>query len=492
MWSNLSRIAEPITSLAPVRPSADPSSESGPGGFERVVIVGGGAAGALLAIALLKEGGGRPLALTIVEPRAQVGRGVAYSTPDPLHLLNVPAESMSALESEPAHFLRWAEARGLARDGCAFVPRREYGAYLADTYAAALAAAPGATVEVIRDRVERIELGTSARATLSSGATLVANRVVLALGNGPTRTPARVEPELLASPRFVADPWCSDPRELAGAGESVLLIGTGLTMVDVALSLGERGARMLTVSRSGLAPRGHRPGQPRQLLTFPLADGAGGIADLMQAFFGELTRATALGGDLSDVVDSMRPVTQRIWVSLGEGERRWFLANLRRHWEVNRHRMAPEVDARVQRLRSRGALRLERAGVESLGAAGGRVVATLRRGGAREEVGFDRVVNCAGPEDDVRRLADEPLRSLLAAGAVRPDPLGLGLDVDLDGAAISAGGSPQDQLRVIGPLRKGSLWETTAIPEIRRQAADLAQLLLAGPRLRTAARGTAA
>jgi uncharacterized NAD(P)/FAD-binding protein YdhS len=436
----------------------------------------------MLGIAILRGRGRGPLHLVIVEPRAEVGRGVAYSTPDPLHLLNVPAESMSAIESEPAHFLRWAQRRDAAIHPCDFLPRRDFGEYLAATLAKEIEAAAGtATVEVVRDRVERLEPGRPARAMLADGTTIAAGHVVLAIGSGPTRDAARISTALRASRHYVADPWSADPRRHAGRDERVLLIGTGLTMVDVALSLHADGAgpRMLAVSRSGLHPRGHRPGQPRRLLTFPLADGSGGMGALMRAFFGELGTAASLGGDITDVVDSIRPVTQQIWCTLDPEERRWFLANVRRHWEVNRHRMAPAVAARIEALRDSGALRIERAGVAELRRGGAGVLAVLERDGRTEEVEFDRVINCAGPEDDVRRIETTPLAPLLAAGTVRPDPLGLGLEVGLDGRLIDAEGAAAPNLHAVGPLRKGSLWESTAIPEIRRQADELAARLLA-------------
>jgi len=443
-----------------------------------VAVVGCGAAGALLTIALLREARGRPLHVTIVEPRRRLGRGVAYSTPDPLHLLNVPVDSMSAIAADPKHFLRWAQQRHDGVERCDFLPRQEFGTYLEETLAAAIAEAPApVTVEVVHDTVARIEPGV---AVLSGGGTVAADEFVLALGNGPTRQPARLSPSLLRGESYVADPWGADPRQLAKPGESVLLVGTGLTMVDVALSLatGGRSPRMLAVSRSGLLPRGHRPGQPQDLPAFPLPPGHSDLAVLLRAFFAELALIGRVGGDVTDVVDSMRPVTQRIWIRLSPEERRWFLGNLRRQWEIHRHRMAPEVATRLEGMCRAGVLRTEAAAVTALQPAGEGVLVTLQRGGGSEQLHFDRVVNCAGPEDDPARFGTEPLAGMLAAGTARRDPLGLGLDVDLDGAVLAADGQPVAGLHAIGPLRKGSLWETTAIPEIRRQAADLARHLL--------------
>ncbi len=447
----------------------------------RIAIIGGGASGALLAIALLRENRGRPLRLAIVEPRPRLARGIAYSTEDPLHLLNVPARSMSALEDDADDLLRWARGDGATVEPDDFIPRRDFGRYLEERLAAAVAAAPPAVaVEHVAARVERLE---ATGAVLDSGARLAAEDFVLALGGGPPRLPAPLGAGIEPG-RFVADPWKLDPRRIAAPGESVLLVGTGLTMVDVALSLSAagEGPRMLAVSRTGLAPLGHRPGRPLEHPPFPLpADGRMDLGRLLQTFFVELSRHGAEGGDACDVIDAMRPVTQRIWRGLEPGERRWFLEHLRRQWEVRRHRMAPAVAGRIAGLRAAGMLRIEAAALTRLDPDCDGVRAELRRGGRREWVRFDRVVNCAGAEDDVRRFP-EPLPSLLLAGRLRPDPLRLGLDVDPCGTASASddlqaavGGSP---IHVIGPLRKGSLWESTAIPEIRRQASDLADLIL--------------
>jgi uncharacterized NAD(P)/FAD-binding protein YdhS len=446
------------------------------GGPRRIVVIGCGASGALLALALLRENAGRPLRLTIVEPRARPARGVAYSTRDPLHLLNVPARAMSALEDEPDDLVTWARGRGQDIGPADFIPRRDFGRYLEERLAQARAnASPPVAIELRRARVERLGAGF---AELDDGSRIFAEDFVLAVGGGPPRLPAPVADGIQAE-RFVADPWAVDLRGRARPGESVLLVGTGLTMVDVALSLSAvgEGPTMLAVSRTGLAPLGHRPGRPLDHPPFPLPSGRADLAALMRSFFVELSRVGADGGDACDVIDAMRPVTQRLWIGLDAAERRWFLEHLRRQWEVRRHRMAPAVAGRIARLRASGRLRIEAAALTRLEPGTVGVRAELRRSGRLESAQFDRVINCAGVEDDVRHCG-APLPGLLATGRVRPDPLRLGLDTDLEGAVRGNDREVGAPIHVIGPLRKGALWETTAIPEIRRQATELAGLIL--------------
>jgi uncharacterized NAD(P)/FAD-binding protein YdhS len=419
-----------------------------------VAIVGGGAAGALLAIALSGSG----LRVVVIEPGEEPGRGVAYSSRDARHRLNVPARRMSAVAADPSHFVAWS---GAAPD--AFVPRGVYGDYLE----ALLQQACADGTQVLGDTVVAIEQhagGVELR--LGSGATLPAARAVLAIGSGPAADPVAVGDELRDTGRYVADPWTGPPID--GAGET-LLVGTGLTMVDVALGLDleARGGRALALSRSGLLPRVHRPGQPCDAEPFMLPDAPIALRDVVARVLARV----AAGEDARDVVDSLRPVTQSLWQRLDEADRRWFLRDLRRVWEVHRHRMAPEVGRTLDALLAAGRLRRATASVAAIEPSGARVRVTLRDTDGSREVVVDRVVNCTGPIDDVRRAGIPLLDRLLADGVVSPDPLDLGLDVTPAGRA-------SERIHVIGALRKGALYESIAIPELCEQAEALAAELV--------------
>ena len=83
------------------------------------------------------------------------------------------------------------------------------------------------------------------------------------------------------------------------------------------------------------------------------------------------------------------------------------------------------------------------------------------------------MVNGAGP-GRLPGAAPAVVRDLLDAGLARVGPHRLGLDVDPAGRLVAADGAVHRWLWVIGPLRRGGLWETTAVPEIRAQARQLA------------------
>ncbi len=394
--------------------------------------------------------------MVIVEPRAGLGRGVAYGTTDPGHLLNVRAAGMSAIPDEPDHFTLWAH-RLSDTDGRAFLPRAWYGEYLRSLL--------GPVDHVRAEALDVVPAGDRVRVVLESGSVVTCDRVVLAPGPSPQQWPV---PLGGSGRRWVVDPWA--PGALAGVRpeEPVLLVGTGLTAVDVALSLGAAGHRqVVATSRHGLLPSCH-PDEP--FSSPPIVP----PTHLSARSLVEWARTTASeAGDWRQVVDGLRPLTDTVWGDLTEVERRRLLRHLQRRWEVLRHRMAPSVAARVSDMQATGHLVIAAGGVRS---------ARTTRGGIDVELGdcrvrFGAVINCSGPQPDVRRSGHRLIGTLLDSGVVRPGPLALGLDTDEDGSIPGT----DRRLWLVGPLRRGRHWETTAVPDIRCQAAALARTLGRAP-----------
>jgi uncharacterized NAD(P)/FAD-binding protein YdhS/flavin reductase (DIM6/NTAB) family NADH-FMN oxidoreductase RutF len=433
-----------------------------------VAIVGGGFSGALTAVQLLRRSRSTPIRISIVERRRSVGRGLAYSTPCLAHKLNVPAGQMSAFPEEPDHFLRWVRRRDPSVGSGSFVPRFMYGDYIEETLAAAEADAD-IRIDRIEDEVTEVTVldvpTRRARLTLRSGRELNADWVVVASGHAVPSDPPGASEELLASHRYIGDPWDLDRLGEIDDSESVVMLGSGLTMVDTALMLGASSTRpiMDAVSRNGWLPRSHREDKDEPLLEL----------------LAETTAATDRGGSWRSAIDSLRPWTNQIWHELKQDEREWFVSKLSRLWEVHRHRMAPEVARAVDLMRREGSLRVtsgELVGA-TLGEAG--VELTIDTGGDRKRrLEASRLINCTGPAADVTGRSDPLLKNLLTQGLARPDSLHLGVDVDEHGAIIDRAAQPSSMIFVIGPLRKGALWETTAVPELRVQATNLANLLV--------------
>ncbi|HEX4305459.1 MAG TPA: FAD/NAD(P)-binding protein [Solirubrobacterales bacterium] len=468
---------------------------------QRVAIVGGGAAGALAAVHLLREPRDRgALEIDLIDRTGGFGAGVAYGTTDPLHLLNVPAVRMGAIHGRPEHFHEWLAERGEPVAEGAFMSRGLYATYVRDLLARAEREATDARLRRHCAEVTAIaELrgttpardgdsgppGAAAPAPLelsfADGERIEVDRVILALGPLGAGDPIRVPAELKDSGAYVADPWAAGALEDARRAREVLVVGTGLSMVDVALTLceGGGGPRVRAVSRHGLVPRRHRR-TLTNLRRFHIPTETGRIEPMVAAVFAQICRVAQQGDDWRDVIDSMRPVTPVLWKALHTDERRRFLSEFQRLWDVHRFRMAPEVADRFEALQAAGRVRTEAKAIVSLEPHGERVRAFLRSPGASDldEVEVDRVVNCSGAGSDLRRQAPPVLAGLLAAGAARPDELGLGLDVSEDGALLGADGTPSERLFAIGALRKGVEWEAIGITEIRDHSGAVARQIV--------------
>ena len=193
----------------------------------------------------------------------------------------------------------------------------------------------------------------------------------------------------------------------------------------------------------------------------------------------QIARAEAQGSDWRAGIDALRPCTQEFWQGLNQAERRRFLRHLRARWEPHRHRAAPEVLAVKEALERDGKLVCHRGRIERLAEVegGGALEVVFQahgKAGQRETLRVDHVVNCTGPECNYHRLGDPLVASLFSRGLARPDALMLGLDVAADGALLDVHGTASRRLFTLGSPQKGRLMETTAVPELRVQARDLA------------------
>jgi uncharacterized NAD(P)/FAD-binding protein YdhS len=455
---------------------------------QRVAIVGGGAAGALAAVHLLREPRerGASLEIDLIDRIGSFGSGVAYGTQDPLHLLNVPAVRMGGVAGHPEHFHEWLAARGEPVAEEAFLPRGVYATYVRDLLAGAEREATDARLvrrggEVVSIAEQLGIAGAPLELTLADGARIGADRVILALGPLGAGDPIDVPDALKASGVYVPDPWAAGALEEACRARSVLIVGTGLSMVDVALTLGaeEGGPGIRAVSRHGLVPRRHRR-TLTNVRRFHVPTEGGGLEPILASIFAQICRVSQQGDDWRDVIDSMRPLTPGLWKALRTEEKQRFLKDYQRLWDVHRFRMAPDVADRFDALQSSGRLHAGASSIVSLEPYRGRARASLRIPGSHEVeiVEVDRVINCSGAGCDLRRQAPPVLAGLLAAGRARPDELGLGLDVDEGGALLDAEGLPSDRIFAIGSLRKGVEWEAIGITEIRDHSGAVARQIV--------------
>jgi len=455
-----------------------------------VAVIGAGFSGTVVAAHLLRSAG-MPLRVILIDRSGREGRGVAYGTSSPRHVLNVPAGRMSAFVGDEDHFLRFAKGKDVSVVGGSFVPRRLYGDYLQATLR--LAANQGAhrgsllerrtadVADLVHDDAGGVQLH------LTDGTRLAADRVIVALGNfAPANPPVPGSEAFYASDRYVRDPWREGALDTIPFDAPVALVGTGLTMLDVAVELSARGrtAPLHAISRRGLVPLSHRPhGAPPSYGHLPpelIACEPTAVAYL-RAIRRHVRQIATDGIDWREVVASLRPVTPRLWETLSSEERRRFLRHARPYWDVHRHRVAPELHQVFEALRASGGLRLSAARVLHFAPDADGVDVAIRRRGtdSAETLRVAMVINCTGPESDVRAVGEPLLDALLARGTVRADASGLGLDVAPDGRLRRADGTPNPHLWLAGPLLKGAYWEATAVPELRVHAARAAKHALA-------------
>jgi uncharacterized NAD(P)/FAD-binding protein YdhS len=456
-----------------------------------VVVAGAGASGTLTALHLLRTAASRStnVEVLLVDPAPRWARGVAFGTTDEGHLLNVPASGMSALPQDPAHFVSWRARQDPheTADPGAFVSRSQFAHYLDDTLTEALASTDGlVSLRHVRDRVTAIRRTTQgAEVVTGNGREVTADAVVVATGL-PQVGSGWAPEELRSSAFFVDDPWQPGAldvvrRDHAGPSD-VLVVGTGLTMVDVVHSLSGAGNRpdrtLHAVSRRGRLPATHST--PVKLAAIPDVSRWGGtLPELRREVARHVSGVTRATGDWRPAVDGLRFQVSQLWGRLDDDARAEFLARDAGAWNLVRHRMAPSSRTALQALRSSGRLCVDAAEVlaaEPLPRGGLRV--RLSDGSSRD-VGW--VVNCTGPQADIRALGnpllDDLLRPRAGAALATVATAGMGFRTD-QGRLVDAAGRSDAPLWTLGALRRGELWESTAVPEIRTQALALSTSVL--------------
>jgi uncharacterized NAD(P)/FAD-binding protein YdhS len=442
-----------------------------------IAIIGGGFTGATLAAQWLRHGR-ESVSVVLIDPSDCPGRGVAYGTQCGWHLLNIVARDMSALDDDPEHFLRWARANYDSGAGPeSFLPRRVYGQYIAGLLRE--------TARLHRGRfffkhdeavsVEAVEPGGVVH--LRRGERVGADKIVLALGNFPPSDP-NLPGRTAQGVRYIPYAWSAVALEGIAQDREVLVLGSGLTAIDqvLALSAREFGGTVHLLSRHGLLPQPHQSAAPWP--RFWNEDSPRTACGLLRLVRQQVRLAHRSGGDWRGVIEALRPCTSRMWQSLPAIEKRRFLRHLRPFWEIHRHRVAPEIDRLITYQLRSGQTQIHAGRIIRYeeGPYGVAVTYRERRTGDHRQLFVDRVINCTGAETDCRKL-NPLLKQLLKEGLIRTDLLGLGVDVDESGAVLNEDGRPSGFLYAIGPARKGALWETTAVPEIRVQVRELVHTL---------------
>ncbi|KAB7897213.1 FAD-dependent oxidoreductase [Rouxiella sp. S1S-2] len=448
-----------------------------------IVIVGGGFSGTALAIQLARRGSAG-LRVTVIEPRDQLGRGVAYGTRDSAHRINVPAERMHLSADEEGDFDRWfraspayekdADARWL--DGKVYPQRQDFGTYIGERYAQTAASS---TVELnhIRDYAVGFDDGCVITA---SGKRYQADDIVLAISHPPPALPSVLK-TLKNTPALIANPWQADALSAVAPDDRVAIIGSGLTMSDAVASLHRQGHRgpITAFSRRGQLPRPNLSGQfePRALdYSQPQRATARGW---LRRIRDEVAQAAEQSLPWQLVLDDIRVNGQRLWQQFSLKEQRRFLRHLRPWWDVHRYRIAPQVSAVLQQLQEEQRLQVRAARLAGAAAVGKELQLTLHpRGAEPEPLTVDKIIVTTGPAHGSLLTGDALLSQLAAQGLIQADPLALGIWVNQQSQTLNGSGEANPHLLVVGPAARGRFGELMGLPQVAEHAEKLAHQLL--------------
>ena len=451
---------------------------------DHIAIIGAGFSGTATALNLISLAGkaGRAVTVTLIDRAAAFGKGLAYATEDDNLVLNVPSGNMSALANQPDDFLDYCLELDSALNSGSFMFRRVYGEYL---HARLQQAKAGQMLNELDDRVVALQHDGKFTLSLASGQQLQADQVVLAFGHFAPRPLS----ELFGAPDMpvcVNNPWDICAIDRLPHEQDVLIAGTGHTAIDTLFRLvsAPSDRKIYLVSRHGHAPNGHRKAGEFVKLAELSAQIESAIQNLLshtptiravfaaiRSLVGQHDRA---GGNWRDIINSLRPLTPVIWQALPAMERARFLRHVVFHWDVLRHRLAPVALRRLESLLASGKVEIIAGRIVNI-SADMQVNIKLRGSSNTRQIQVGSVINCTGPNYDIRRVNNPLVQQLAAQGQLQQDAMKIGFEIDEQYRC-----SAVPQLYYIGPMLKARYWEAIAVPELRVHAHKLATILLAG------------
>ncbi len=447
-----------------------------------IAIIGGGASGTITAIQLLRKLNVKAKVYLIEKRKEGIFRGAAYSGVLPYEPLNVTASRMSIFNHLPDDFYNWLKEnkQSVAEEEITkdtFVSRRWFGDYISYHIQRLASLAKLAQLEVINATATDINFDVktnSYQLALDDSRLLQADYLVFATGNESPYDILKSNSEGLAE-CYTPNPWTPGVLEKIGSTDDVLIIGTGLTMVDYVVSLKKRGhtGKVYALSRNGYLPLPHTNTQD---FVFDLYEELKDIRQLFLEVKKRFVTAEAKGVAWQNVLDAMRPRVPRLWKGLDADSKKYFLSRFKTFWEIHRHRM-PEAS-------SKAIIEMEQSGQFVLLA--GNIVQAVKREDRIEfsykprqtaevkTLPVDYIINCTGPLSDYYKCGNGLIINLLNKGWMQQDDLKIGIKTGVRGEVIQQNGVVLQNAFCVGPLRKAMEWESTAVREIRTHAENVA------------------
>ncbi|MGW8315793.1 MAG: FAD/NAD(P)-binding protein [Bacteroidales bacterium] len=450
--------------------------------MRRIVVIGAGLSGTLLMINLFRQKSSIPISITWIDRNHPKEMGPAYSTNED-YRLNVPVQLMGALPEDPEHFLHWCNDNDITARPGDYLLRKLYRVYIQEVLSKAQREKSwNLHMQRIRDEaVDILQNGNRLKVSLETSGDIIAEKVILALGNALPANPSLDDNHYLLHPGYVQDPW--DPHLLDRFRETddLLFIGSGQTMTDLVTGLHKRNhqGRLTAISRRGILPMEQKTVDPYPSFYNEIKD----LTDVLPVFKiirQHLRNAEKTGADPRAVIDSLRPHTVDIWMNFPPEEKKRFLRHLFRYWEIIRSRIPPDSDEIIRKLLHSGQLRILKGRLKRIDTVNEPLEIEYldRDTGTVKNEKAHYIINCKGPDLDYEHIETRLIRNLVSKKIIHCDPAHLGIDALPDGAVLDSLNRPSDRLYALGPMLKGILWESIATPEIRVQAANLARELL--------------
>jgi uncharacterized NAD(P)/FAD-binding protein YdhS len=449
--------------------------------MEEITIIGGGFSGAMLVVNMLKEN--KPVHIRIIEKDKRVGYGLAFSAIKDYHLLNVPAHVMGAFPDDTKHFVHWLKSKNIETPPFCHVPRKLYGEYINELFEEQLKTCKqNQKVEIITDEAENIFLKQGkAEVRLKSGTSFLTGKVVLAIGHFPPGHPRSKDRTFIESKRYFQDPWSVPLDKEFRSSDKILVIGSGLTMIDTVLSLYYNGfkGKIFSFSNHGYIPFVNQPSVVYPSIYKEIME-HDNILDIFKTVRKHMRLAEEKGIGWRAVLDSFRYQNQEIWLSLPFEEKKKFLKHLSRLWNIARHRIPFDYDKIINQLIKSGQLVIRAVKILSIVKGDNCIDVHYKLKKSEKEITdkFDYLLNCTGPQSNYEHVESPLVINLLKQGYIKCDIFKMGLNALPNGTLIDKEGVPSSILFTMGPPLKGILGESTAISELRKQAQDLALLLL--------------
>ena len=446
----------------------------------KVIIIGGGLSGSLLAMQLARSPGGSEVVLIEKNPEF-LGRGVAYQYDFTHQPLNVVAGGMSLFPDKPLDFVKWLEANHFRYNHLidqvspeAFIPRKIFGDYVLENLEKIQQEVSERLQIRIDEAISIMDFGKRKTVVFASGNALHADHVILALGNFPPADLFATHNPVQNDPRYFASPWSDRVYSDIKGDEDILLVGSGLTAVDIVLGLIVRKFRgkVTMLSRRGVFPLPHD--LTHQAISITVPENYSPRKMLLWVRY--LMRKNP-EVPWSVIIDGLRPYTQKIWLQWIVSDKQYFLKKIRPYWEIARHRIPSASSERLNNMMEKGQLVLKKGTIEEASVSSNGIEMLYRSESGLNSQVFQKVINCTGPESNYRKVRFPIIVDLIARGKVKIDELGLGIKCTPEGSIINDQGEVEQGIWCIGPMRKAVLWETTALRELREQSSALAAMM---------------